>query len=132
MFFKHNSYDKALNYLGLIFGYANKNYNDYDANVYYTDGSASFTNTFSGMKEKQVEFMLNSGLMSIGKYLGADFSFAIGASYNMFDKQSAGIYFNEPDTYYLDDDFFNKRQKNYFMVQLAMRFSFGLCLGGKR
>lgn len=114
-------------YFGFIFGIGHKNFHDYTADVTEIHGS-TFSYNFTDMKDKQFEYMINYGRLFLDKGVGGDISFALGFSYNMFDKNSTGEYFNNSD-YVIEDNFFDTRKENYFLIQAAIRLSIGFNIG---
>lgn len=117
-------------YSGLYFGYSDKTFeNLLSITATSEDGSDIRTLDITPV-DKQYELMWNSGMQALGKHIGVDVWFGIGASYNQLSFKEL----NPVDGYtFTGNEFFDNR-KDLESINLKMRMglSIGLNFGKKR
>lgn len=125
--FGKNSGD--VSYSGLYFGYADKTFEPLQTFVEAKSGGVSPMNKMLTPRDKQYEVMLNSGAQVLGKGLGFDMYFGIGASYNILSYKEINI-----KDYDLTGNRFveNRIKEKSFNLKMRLGFTIGLNVGRKR
>ncbi|MBL7828186.1 MAG: hypothetical protein JNJ57_16260 [Saprospiraceae bacterium] len=111
-------------YIGPLFGYAQKEFETFDAS-YTNDGNGTFGSTTFQPKEKQYILMANFGGMALGRGFGADFYMGIGATYNQWDWGNA----LSNDDITVDNPVLENRKDAYFGLIIRVGMTMGLNFG---
>lgn len=117
-------------YTGLSFGYADKTFENLRSVTATSEDGSDIRTLDITPVEKQYELMWNNGLQALGRPIGVDFWFGIGASYNQLSFKEL----DPSDGYtFTGDDFFDNRKKlESIVLKMRMGVSVGLNFGKKR
>jgi hypothetical protein len=123
-------------YTGLFIGYAQKSFDSIPVTITPISPNPKplAVNTIN-MVDKQVEAIYNFGMQILGKGLGMDVYFGVGASYNKLSAANTDAY-SRPTDFSIQstsNDFFSKRKKETtWMPIVRVGMSLGINVGPKR
>ncbi len=114
-------------YIGVYLGYNEKNFDAMSVNV-TSDADGAFSSEIFKPGVKQYVGMLNFGGMLLGKGVGLDMHFGIGANYSTFDPGNP----LDRSLYTIDNPLLEGRKDNYWGLVLHMGITMGLNFGPGR
>ncbi len=118
--------DSEVQYVGLLFGYARKNFDAMSVSVTNDISLAQSNETFDPSVTQYIA-MINIGAMKLRKGIGIDAYYGFGVNYSQFN---AGTTINRGE-YTIDNPLLENRKDSYFgfIMRLGMTFGFNLGRG---
>ena len=112
-------------YTGILLGYATKNFGEMTADVTNMQTNVPSTAAFNPAT-RQYTFMINEGILKLGKGYGYDAYFGIGVSYNIFDSGNNTL---DRTTHQINNATLQNRKETYFSYMMRAGITLGLNIG---